>query len=298
MTETPMVERTLDPWIETDLDALLQLETIGPLHYRNRYGDPNPNGRSYGGQLLANGLMAASMSVPDDRPAAAMQFLFLQGALHDLPIDLHVTVLQDGKRFSSRHVRGVQPGGRSVFDAHVTYAVAMDSPVHSTPSTAVDDPESLQRLCDVPPEWGEGLRPLGAYSMDVKSCLDFRLPDAERILSGPDESRVRFWLRALAVSSHPRLQEAAFAYMSDWWVNFSSLGSHARELSQSDQRIYISSLNHAIWFHRPFRADGWLHFETDSAMACNGRGLSIARVHDRHGQFVSTVSQECLMAYA
>lgn len=79
--------------------------------YRNRLGDANENRRSYGGQLLAQALMAASQEVPPDRPVTAMQFLFLQSALHEQPLDLQVSDLQDGKRFSSRHVRGTQPGG-------------------------------------------------------------------------------------------------------------------------------------------------------------------------------------------
>lgn len=285
-------------WDEADLVALLCLEAVGPLHYRNRYGDPNENGRSYGGQLLAQALMAASSSVPEERPATAMQFLFLQGALPDVPIDLRVTVLQDGKRFSSRHVRGTQAGGRIVLDAHVTYAGTAASPGHRALSTAVEAPESLPRFRDLPPTWGRRLGALGAYSMVEKACLDFRLPDAERVLSGPDSPRVRFWLKALSALPQPRFHEGAFAYMSDWWLNFSSIGSHAPELSDENRRIYIASLNHAVWFHRPFRVDRWLHFDTESGVAGEGRGLSVARVHDEEGVLVATASQECLMAYA
>lgn len=287
----------LSPWDGMDLDALLGLDTVAPMHYRNRHGDPNENGRSYGGQLLGQAMMAASATVPANRAVTMMQFLFLQGALHDMPLDLHVSVLQDGKRFSSRQVRGSQGDGRVVLDAHVTFALPLASPSHTVATTAEETAESLPRLGDVPQVWGRRLMSLGAYDMNVKGCFDFRLADAERVFSR-DEPRVRFWLRASIGSNSPRLHEGAFAYMSDWWVNYSSLGAHVGELAEEGRRIYIASLNHCIWFHRPFGVDQWLHFDTESARAENGRGLSIARIHDEHGAFVATVAQECLMTYA
>lgn len=284
-------------WGETDLDALLTLDAVGTMHFRTRHGDANPNGRSYGGQLLAQAIAAASLTVPDKRPATALQLLFVQGALHDTPIDLHVTVLQDGKRFSSRHVRGTQPGGRIVLDAHATYAEPMTSPGHCVSSRAEERPESLQQLHDLPQEWGSRLSVLGAYSMAEKSCLDFRVPGAATVLCEPDRPRIRFWIRAQGNSSGLRFQESAFAYLSDWWLNYSSVCLHMKNLLKEERQIYIASLNHAIWFHRPFRADAWLHVDSESAVSGGGRGLSVARVHDEQGTHVASTSQECLIAY-
>ncbi len=291
-------EGRLAPWNGVDLEALLALEGVGPLHYRTRHGDPNENGRSYGGQLLAHAMLAASASVPADRPATAMQLLFLQGALHDLPLDLRVSVLQEGKRFSSRHVRGTQGEGRTVLDAHLTFAVPSAGPSHAAATSAREAPASQPRLRDLPADCGRRLHALGPYNMEEKACLDFRLVDGARTLATSDEPRARFWLRARMNAESARLHEGAFAYMSDWWLNYSSLGSHAGELTDAGRRIYIASLNHSIWFHRPFRADRWLHFDTESANAAVGRGLSLARIHDESGLLVATASQECLMAYA
>lgn len=290
--------RKLDPWNETDLGALLTLERIGATHFRTRYGDPNPNGRSYGGQLLGQAMAAASLTVPPGRPASALQFLFLQGALYDAPIDLHVTALQDGKRFSSRHVRGIQSGGRIVLDAHATYAEPMVSPGHSIPSGAREQPESLPRLQDMPLQWGSSLGALRVYSMAGKPCLDFRIPQAEEVLREPTGPQIRFWLRVPGNSSDPRFHENAFAYVSDWWLNYSSLCLHMKSLLEADRQVYIASLNHAIWFHRQFRVDKWLHVHSESAFSGGGRGLSVARVHDENGLLVATTSQECLLAYA
>jgi acyl-CoA thioesterase II len=93
----------------------------------------------------------------------------------------------------------------------------------------------------------------------------------------------------------PCFHAAAFAYLSDWWLNFSALGLHLRDLN--GRQLYISSLNHALWLHRPVRADQWLHVDCTSPCAQAGRGLSIGAVHDAQGRQLASMTQECLMAY-
>ncbi len=294
-------DTVLPPWNERDLARLLALDTVAPGHYRTRFGDPNLNGRSYGGQTLGQALMAAGMGVGRDRLPTMMQFLFLQGAQPDRAIDLHVTVLQDGRRFSSRHVRGVQAGGRLVLDAQVSFAVPQPAPAHAAPSAAGPAmPQDLPGLADMPPEWEADLRRLSGYSLHTKQCLEFRVPDVQRQVSpataGPQLS---FWLKARDVlPDDPFVHAAAFAYLSDWWLNFSSVAPHVRGLEAQQQRLYMSSLNHCIWFHRPVRADEWMHFDCHSPSAAHGRGLAIARVHDARGMMVASTTQESLMVSA
>jgi acyl-CoA thioesterase-2 len=91
------------------------------------------------------------------------------------------------------------------------------------------------------------------------------------------------------------LQAAAFAYLSDWWINFTSVGIHVRQLQRDGVQLHVASLNHAIWFHRPLRADRWLHFDVHSPSAALGRGLSIAAVHDVDGVLVASATQQNLM---
>ncbi|CAN5681357.1 acyl-CoA thioesterase II [soil metagenome] len=295
-----MAEPVLQRWNERDLVGLLTLDTVAPGHYRTRFGDANLNGRSYGGQTLGQAMRAASMDVAADRLPTMMQFVFLQGAQPDRPIDLHVDTLQEGKRFSTRRVHGTQADGRQVLDAQVSFAVPIDAPAHALPWTAGPvPPEDEPSLHEMPAEWAMRLRRLSGYSLTPKPCIDFRVPDVERQVSpahaGP---QLRFWLKARDVlPTDPFLQAAAFAYLSDWWLNYSSLGLHVDSL-QPHQRLYISSLNHCIWFHRPFRADEWLHVDAHSPSAAQGRGLAIARVHDARGLLVASTTQESLMAVA
>lgn len=289
----------LAAWDKDDLPALLNLTQTGPTRYRNRHGDANLNGRSYGGQSLGQAMMAAALSVPPERAATALQFTFLQGSVPDEAIDFDVTPLQDGKRFSSRHVRGTQ-GGKMLFDVQASFALPLAAPEHETPTTAHDGaPDDMRTLSDMPPSCEAALHRLGGYSLYEKACLDFRVPDIDaQLASDAATTAMRFWLKVRhPLPGTPRMHASAFAYLSDWWLNFSSLKMHVRGLT-NERRLYISSLNHCIWFHRPFAADQWLHFDVDSPCATQGRGLSVARIHDRAGRLVASATQECLMAYA
>ena len=287
-------------WNEIDIPQLLALDAAGPGLWRTRHGDANLNGRSYGGQLLGQAMMAGLMDVPAGREPTMMQFLFLQGAMPQDAVELQVTALQEGKRFSSRHVRGRQDNGRLVLDAQVTCALPMESPTHGKPSAApVDEhPEQLATLNDVDPALMQGIRRLGGYSEDRKPSIEFRIPDpAQQYGSDTMDGRFRFWMRATgSLPDDTRVHAAAFAYLSDWWLNFSALGVHLRDLGS--RRLYISSLNHAIWLHRPLRVDQWLHVDSKSPASASGRGLSIGTVHDEEGRSVATLTQECLMSYA
>ena len=294
---------SLEPWDGLDLDALLRLLPIGPSTFRSRHASPNERGTVFGGQLLGHALMAASMTAPADRAVTAMQLMFLQSATPERPIDYEVTTLQDGKRFASRHVRGSQTGGASasrrvVLDAQVTFAVPLAAPEHATASRAGNvDPQTLPRLEDLPAETADAVwRTLG-YPFGT-SALDMRVAEPEEGLGlSTPTATLRFWLRTRrALPDEPALQAAAFAYLSDWWINFTSVGIHVRQMLREGTRLHVASLNHAIWFHRPLRADRWLHFDVQSPSAGRGRGLSIATVHDIDGVLIANATQENLMA--
>jgi acyl-CoA thioesterase II len=287
---------SLPPWDETDLPALLNLERLCAFRFCSRHGDANLNGRSYGGQLLGQAMMAACMSVNSDRTPTMLQFLFLQGSDPRRAVEFEVTVLQEGKRFSSLQVRGTQ-GPTAVLDASVTFALELDASQHADETTATRvQPESLPGLEQLPVEWDASIRRLGGYSLSSKPSIDFRFP-AQQLSPGLAQPRVQFWIKTKrALPESPMLHASAFAYVSDWWLNFSSLGSHLGEFEKG-QRIYVSSLNHSIWFHRPFEVDRWLHIDSRSPCARAGRGLSIGTAHDLDGRLVATTTQESLMAF-
>lgn len=286
-------------WDGRSLIDLLALQALEPLHLRTLCGDANANGRAYGGQLLGQAVMAAAHTVPPGRPATAMQFMFLQGAIWDEAIDIRVTPLQDGKRFASRHVRGDQ-SGRMVFDAQLSFAPHVPAPAHGRAPAdfaQLPDPESELSIANVPADWSEIVRKAFGYALIAKEVVDLRFiaPPPKLTLSLPDP-RVRFWLRLKEhLGDEPNLHAGAFAYLTDWWLNYAALGAHQAEALENGG-LYVASLNHAIWFHRPLRADEWLHFDCISPAAANGRGLTVARISNRAGELVASATQECLMA--
>jgi acyl-CoA thioesterase-2 len=289
MSETPTAPTIADR---------LRLRPAGPGRWRSRYGDANQNGRSYGGQLLGQALSAALMEVPAERSPTMMQFVFLQGALPEEPLLFEVDRLQEGKRFSSRHVRGVQ-GERTVLNALVSCAPSLPGPSHAEPTTMPpgECPEDLASLDDVPPALRERIALMGGYGRDCNPAIAFRIPDAERQLDAAHAGRhFRYWMKVpQAMPDEPALHASAFAYLSDWWLNYCILGPH---LARAGERgMYISSLNHALWFHAAPRADAWIHVQTSSVHAAHGHGLATAQYHDRAGQHLATASQDCLVTY-
>lgn len=277
------------------LSALLTLERLEAGRHRNRYGETNPNGRSYGGQVLGSAMMAAATGVPDDREPTMLQFVFLQGADPTQPMDFTVGVLQDGKRFSSRYVEGTQ-AGRGILSANATFGIPLPGPAHEVATSAIESsPWDLESPGGIPSISVEDMFALGGYSFAPHEFIDFRVARyAPRTSDKP--ARLRFWIKSREVlPDTPAMQAAAFAYLSDWWINFICLADHVPSLAASRQRLYLASLNHTIWFHRPLQADQWLHFECESPSAAAGRGWALARVHDASGRMVASVAQECLM---
>jgi acyl-CoA thioesterase II len=293
---------TLTPaWDGGDIAELLGLDALSPRHFRSRLGELNENGRVYGGQMLGQTLAAAARTVPEGRPATAMQFVFLSGARPEMPIDYAVTSLQDGKRFSARHVRGVQAGGRIVCDANMTFATPLAAPAHRAPpplDCGLDrDPERCARLTEIDSPGAAEIERVLAYALQAHAAIDFRAPFVEDLIGeGRAEPRMRFWIRMRRLlPDDGALHAAAFAYLSDYWINFVACIAHVAPTAASGGRLYVASLNHAIWLHRPFRADGWLLFDCVSPRGGWGRALATARVYDQSGDLVADANQECLL---
>lgn len=291
---------TLLHWDGQDLTALLALDRIGPGHLRNRHGDANRNGRAYGGQSLGQALMAAAIDVPDDRLPTMLQFVFLRGVQPQRPIDFHVSTLQQGKRFTTRHVRGTQGAGAApVFDAQVSFAGPSPLFEHAAAWTPPDvDPAAIAPFDGSTP-WEQDLARRSGYPTLSHACIEFRMTDgARQVGQARAGDTLRYWFRVgHALPPSPALHAAAFAYLSDWWINFPAVGPYMRDVPPG-RRLYVASLNHCLWLHRPFAPDQWLHVSTDSPCTYGGRGLAMARVHDQAGLLVASATQECVMQIA
>ncbi len=254
---------------------------IGQSHFM---GSPNV----FGGQALGQALYAAGLTVPERRPHS-LHALFILPGNHQLPIEYEVERVRDGGSFSTRRVVATQEG-RRMFVMSASFQTVEDGlshqktmPPHRDPDTL---PSSLAQWRDRGVADGRPFHP---------APVDFRI-DRESVAAVADGNAAlkQVWTRAPGpLPDDPLLHESLFAYTSDYGLLWTALQPH--EVRISDPRLQIASLDHTIWFHRPFRMDEWLLFSMESPNASGGRGLCIAHVYNQRGELVATVTQEGLI---
>ncbi len=270
-----------------ELVDLLQLEMIDVGLYRGRQPDTALQ-RVFGGQVLGQALVAASHTVAEERGAHSLHAYFLRPGDPAVPIVYDVERLREGRSFSVRRVAARQHG-RPIFFMSASFQIDEPGPNHQDAAPSVTDPESHPRL-------GEHLQRTTMFGFDVDeewAELDVRHAGAsypEGDLHDPRHPALaRIWMRtAEPLPDDPSLHRCVLAYMSDLTLLSASLVPH------QGQTIRVS-LDHAMWFHRPFRADEWLLYDQVSPSASGARGLSIGRIYDKQGSLVATAIQEGLV---
>jgi acyl-CoA thioesterase-2 len=290
---SPVTEGRDDP-------AGLALGPVAPSLFRAQSQDLGW-GRVFGGQVLAQGLAAAAstLSDPESRPAHALHAAFLEPGDPAHPIDYAVTPLRDGLSFSTRLVLAHQrlPGRppRPVLSLTASFQAPEDGFEHASSPPDVPDPETLPSESTLAAAWVHRLpAPLRARFTEPRP-VDIRPVTPNDPLTPELRPPVRaFWYRAAAplpdaVTAHQRL----FAWASDFNLLGTAMQPHGVTWLMRDMQV--ASLDHALWFHRPFRFDDWLLFSMESPTASGARGLAQARVFDRAGRHVATVAQEGLM---
>ncbi|HEX8592428.1 MAG TPA: acyl-CoA thioesterase domain-containing protein [Pseudomonas sp.] len=275
-------------WDQQVLADLLRIAQQAPFVFSAEVHDANLNGRVFGGQMLAQALLAAQHCCADKQPAT-LHCLFLQGALPTLPIIYRVTPLQEGKRFASFHVSGMQ-GERRVIDAQVTFQAPIEGFFHVQAAPQVPGPAELLPLRQLRQggrtDWGRF----------EKDSIELRIVEPHRYLCEPSsEPSLIFWIKLHEpLPEDPRVQGAGLAYLSDFWVNSAAILHHV-PLVQARDRLFVASLNHSLWFHRPCRADQWLLFVCNSPSLQSGRALSHVRIYDESRQLLASVAQDGLV---
>lgn len=270
-----------------EIVRLMALKQIGPDRYLGQshfMGSPNV----FGGQVLGQSLHAAASTVEGRRPHS-MHALFILPGNHRLPIEYEVERVRDGGSFTTRRVVAFQEG-RRIFVMSASFQTSEDGLSHQKPAPASVDPESLPSSLE---KWKQRAASLKRPFLPVP--VDFRADHAVDIFSGQTRSADKqMWVRApLRLPDQPLVHESLFAYVSDYGLLSTSLQPHGVFLG--DERLQIASLDHTIWFHRPFRMDEWLLFSMESPNASGGRGLCFAHVYNREGVLVASCAQEGLI---
>lgn len=278
------------------LEHLLELLDLEPLEhniYRGRNRDIG-SGRVFGGQVLAQALVAARRTVEEERVAHSLHGYFILPGDVEAPIVYFVDRLRDGKSFATRQVTAIQHG-RAIFNMSASFQVLEEGPEHQAEMPDVPPPEELPRELDLIRAVAERIpEPLRAvYTQDRP--IDFRPVDpVDFFHPEPRPPRKHVWFRADGAMPDDTLShQAVLAYASDYGLLGTALLPHG--LSFQMRRLQAASLDHALWFHRPFRVDEWLLFATDGPSASGARGFTRGSLFTRDGRLVASVVQEGLL---
>ena len=275
-----------------NLAEILDLEAIEV----NLFRGISPNDgfpRIFGGLVIAQALMAAYRTVPD-RICHSLHAYFIRPGDVNAPVLYEVERARDGGTFTTRRVAAIQHG-EQIFNLACSFQQVEKGFEHQLPMP--DAPEPLT----VPTE-GEFLRSLGDQIpermlafMDKPRPIEVRWVDPQNpVAPTPKPAEKQVWMRARApIGDDVKLQQAALAYASDMAFMESALRPHG--LIWSTPGLQAASLDHAMWFHRPFDFNEWVLFAQDSPSASQGRGLVRGQMFAQDGTLVASVAQECLM---
>ncbi|WP_017794442.1 acyl-CoA thioesterase [Leucobacter salsicius] len=252
---------------------------------------PTPHGRSFGGQVLGQAIAAAGTTVDEERQIHSMHGYFLRPGNSEERMTFEVARLHDGRSFSTRRVQAYQDG--EVLMSMISSFQANDPGVeHQDPVDLSDvpDPESLPSVWE---KYGH-LAGDGRASWVMNRPFDFRYVESDIILSVAERTnKQRVWMRSRDnFDSSALLNAAALAFASDYMLLEPVARQHGVPWATPGMRA--ASLDHSMWFHRPFRVDEWLLYELESPTSQGGRGLAHGRFYDRDGALVASVSQESM----
>jgi acyl-CoA thioesterase-2 len=262
----------------SDFGPLLELETLDDNMFRGWCHSGLPQ-RIFGGAVAAQALVAAGRTIPKDRAVHSLHGYFVRAGDPDYPILYSVERTRDGRSFSTRRVTAMQHGD-AIFTLSASFQLAADGPDHQL---------EMPPAPPVGPPTKDGLTPGRGRMRDspVTRVLDLRPADG----GDPVPRRQRFWVRTRRrLDDDPLQHVCALTYISDL-----SLASTASLPYRHEATMMISSLDHAVWFHRPSRADEWLLFVQHSTNASGGRGLVNGEFFSADGILVASVMQEVLM---
>jgi acyl-CoA thioesterase-2 len=272
------------------LVALLDLEKIEENIFRGVSPAHSPV-RVFGGQVAGQALVAAGRTVPEERKVHSLHAYFIRGGDPSVPIVYEVDRIRDGRSFTTRRVIGVQHG-KAIFSLSASFQKEERGIEHAEEMPDVPDPESLPTL---PERVGEYAGKIGV--VDRPRPIDIRYvndPPWVTRESGERPARNQVWMRADGkLPDHDLLHVCVLTYASDMTLLDSVLARHG--VYWDLDKVLGASLDHALWFHRPFRADEWFLYDSASPTASGARGLATGRFFAADGTHIATVVQEGLL---
>jgi acyl-CoA thioesterase-2 len=277
----------------TQLSEILDLERIEHNIFRG-YSPRTGWIRVFGGLVIAQALVACSRTVDGRLPHSLHGYFMLPGD-PSAPIIYEVDRIRDGKSFATRRCNAIQHG-QAIFSLSASFQVEEEGFEHALPMPDVPEPESLPGdAAAAYAESGVKIPEVIRKIFDREKTMELRPVDLSRYTrQEPRAPQQYIWIKAAGpLPDDPAVHRAALAYLSDMTLLDTALVAHGR--SVFDRDIQVASLDHALWFHRPFRADDWLLYAQDSPNTGGSRGLTRGLLYARDKRLVASVAQEGLI---
>jgi acyl-CoA thioesterase-2 len=282
--------------MQVAVENLIRILDLEPLEHNLFRGRSPEDGwqRVFGGQVLGQALVAATRTVEANRKVHSLHAYFLRPGDPAIPIIYEVDRIRDGKSFVTRRVVAIQHG-QAIFSMSISYQVEEDGLDHQMPAPKVPQPEELMSEEELKRQFMKSAsEPMKGYWRRERP-IEIRPVSLKHYITREKLEPVQHaWFRTTgALPDDPAIHRAVLAYASDMMLLDTSLYPHARTLFDRD--LQVASLDHALWFHRPFRADDWLLYQQDSPSASGGRGFNRGAIFTRDGTHIASVAQEGLI---
>lgn len=276
-----------------ELLALLDIERLEVNLFRGLSPDEETQ-RVFGGQVAGQALVAAGRTVDDERRVHSLHAYFLRPGDPTTPIVYEVDRIRDGRSFTTRRVVAVQHG-RAIFNLQASFQIVEDGPEHQYEAPAAPPPETLptfrERVERHRDRFGEGFDDWAGRDRPIDSR---HVADPPWLDPTPRPGEQLVWIRADGeLPDDHLLHQCIVAYASDLTLLDTAMLPH--DMRAGGRGYQIASLDHAMWFHRPFRSDEWLLYHQKSPAAAGARGLAEGFLHRRDGALAVTVIQEGLL---
>ncbi len=275
-----------------DLLTLLELERLEENIFRGQSRDIG-SPQVFGGQVLGQALTAANYTV-GDRVVHSLHAYFLRAGDVNSPIVYDVDRARDGKSFSNRRVVAIQHG-RPIFNMAASFQIAEDGLDHQSEMPRVAGPDGLADVSELYAQYIDQLPVKVRRYLGHERPFELRPVEHVDIVAPEKTEPVRhLWLRTVDdLPADPDLHRNLLAYVSDYQLLTTAMLPHGVRYEHGN--VQLASLDHAMWFHRPFRADEWLLYALDSPNATGARGLARGQFFTRDGRLVASTAQEGLM---
>ncbi|MCG7585305.1 acyl-CoA thioesterase II [Photobacterium sp. OFAV2-7] len=248
----------------------------------------------YGGQVIGQSLSAAKETVDENRQVHSFHSYFLRPGDPQKPIIYDVENLRDGRSFSTRRVKAIQYG-RPIFYLTASYQAEESGLSHQSTMPDVPPPESLISEQALVQSIAEHLPKAAVETFGCERPIEVRpVTVVNPLAPKPEAPKQYLWIKANGeMPDDPRIHQYVLAYASDWGFLVTALQPHGVTLMTP--KMKVATIDHSMWYHRPFRMDEWLLYAIDSPSASGARGLVRGEIYNQKGELVASAVQEGLM---